>query len=316
VKGIARIFPWIGCFLCMTTAYARAKQPSASDANTAGQPATFTFTSFDPPGSVFTQAWAINNEGIVVGDYSDSSGAFFGYKRLSNGSFNAPITVAGENVYTDGINDYGVMAGYSSVGAGQGYPPPNPITTFTLLKGVYTDFTLGPDTQINAINNEGDFAGIFEENSGNYPGFLHVASTGSTEVFSVAGSDFTFAYGLNRKDVVVGLYRATVTSTAFGAFVRHPSGKILTFGFPGASSSGATNINNCGTIAGVFTDSAVAYHGFYGALNSFTQMDYPGAVWTIVTGMNDRGEIVGQYVDASEVLHGFIATPSVPSCSP
>jgi len=317
VKAIARIFPWMGCFLCMTTALARAKQPAgAGDANRAGQPATFTFTSFDPPGSVVTQAWAINNEGAVVGDYADSTGTYFGYKRLSNGSFTAPITVAGENVYTDGLNDFGLIAGYSSVGTGQGYPPPNPVTTFTLSSGVYTDFTIGTDTQINAINNNGDFAGIFEENSSRYPGFLHVAATGSTEEFSVAGSDFTFAYGLNRKDVVVGIYKATAASAAFGAFIRNASGTILTFVFPGASSSGATSINECGTIVGVFTDSAGANHGFYGKLGGFTQIDYPQATWTIVTGMNDHGEIVGHYLDASGVLHGFVATPPVPSCSP
>lgn len=317
MKVMARIFPWIGCFLCMTTGLARAKQPAGSGgANRPGQPVTFTFTNIDPPGSLATEAWAINNEGVVVGSYVDSSKTVLGYKRLSNGSFNAPITVAGENVYLDGLNDHGVMTGYSSVGVGQDYPPPNPITTFTLSHGVYTDFTIGPDTQINAINNNGDFTGVFEEDSSEYPGFLHLASTNSTEVFSVAGAGFTFAYGLNRKDVVVGLYKATATSAAFRAFIRNEAGTIRTFGFPGASSSGASSINDCDTIVGAFTDTAGSYHGFYGKVGNFTQMDYPGAIWTILTGMNDHGEIVGQYVDTSDVLHGFIATPPVPSCSP
>jgi hypothetical protein len=45
-----------------------------------------TFTTFDPPGSVFTDNAGINAEGTVMGFYLDASFAFHGYVRAPNGT--------------------------------------------------------------------------------------------------------------------------------------------------------------------------------------------------------------------------------------
>jgi probable HAF family extracellular repeat protein len=47
----------------------------------------FTFITFDPPGSVFTQASSINNQGQIVGFFSDSSGEGHGFLRNKDGTF-------------------------------------------------------------------------------------------------------------------------------------------------------------------------------------------------------------------------------------
>jgi hypothetical protein len=38
-----------------------------------------TFTRFDPPGSIFTEAIGINAAGHIVGDYIDASGKLHGF---------------------------------------------------------------------------------------------------------------------------------------------------------------------------------------------------------------------------------------------
>jgi probable HAF family extracellular repeat protein len=45
-----------------------------------------TFTTIDPPGSDFTQAFDINARGQIVGDYRDASGTYHGF-LLDKGIF-------------------------------------------------------------------------------------------------------------------------------------------------------------------------------------------------------------------------------------
>jgi uncharacterized membrane protein len=320
VNFISRSFLWMGFFACMTTALGLASQAQSSSdskARVANEAqTTFTFTSFDPPGSTYTQAWAINNQGTVVGDYADSNSVFSGFKRYKSGQISRPIRIAGKNVYMDGINDSGVLSGYYSTGAGQGYPPPNPITTFTYYGGTDSDFTVGPLTQINALNNNGDLVGIYQQDSTTYAGFLHDKADGSTAMFSVPGNEFTFAYGMNNSDTVVGLYRSTVLATTQRAFRRRADGTLTTFAAFGSDYTAATTLNDCGTIVGAFADTSGVFHGFYGKLNNFKQIDFPGSTFTIITGINNHGEMVGGYNSSDGAFHGFIATPAVPSCSP
>lgn len=268
---------------------------------------TFNFTSFDPPGSLETHALAVNKAGTIVGYYLDSSNYYVGYVRANNGVFSKPIQKSGDNLYATGINDTGVIAGY--------YYTPSAETSFTLTKGVLTDFAYnGLQTQINKINDNGDLIGIYVESSTSYPGFMYVAATSTTVTFSVTNGAATFAEGLNKNDVIVGDY-TTIPFGNYGAFVRSAGGTIETFGFIGASQTFASGINDCNVIVGTFYDSSNFQHGYYGRLNAFTQLDYPGAVQTIVDGINNHGELVGRYIDGSGFSHGFLATPPSPSCT-
>jgi len=267
---------------------------------------TFTFTSFDPPGSQETHAYAVNNNGAIVGYYLDSRNAYVGYERSKTGAFSKPIQ-QGVNLYATGLNDYGVISGYY-------YPSTGNEVSFTLSKGVYTDFAYDTYvTQVNSINDNGDLAGIYVENATLYPGFLYVAATNTTVSFSVPGAAATFAEGLNQHDVVVGEY-TTIPYSTYQSFVRTATGKIDTFSFPGAAQTYGVAINDCDIIAGSFPDSSGLLHGFYGKVNSFTQIDYPEAVQTVVDGINNHGNLVGSYFDTSGFRHGFLAVPATPSC--
>lgn len=270
---------------------------------------TFTFTSFDPPASIETHAFAVNNAGSVVGYYKDSStGLYVGYERSKAGTFSRPIKMAGDNLYATGLNDSGVISGYYYTSSAE--------ISFTLSAGQFTDFAYnGFETQVDRINNNGDLTGLYVETTALFPGFLYVKSTNTTVTFNVPGAAATFGEGVNKKDYVVGTYTDTIPYTTFQSFLRTPTGAITMFSFPGALQTYAEQINDCNVIAGSFLDASNVNHGFYGKLNHFTQLDYPGAVQTALDGINNRGQLVGSYFDAVGFRHGFIAMPSTLSCS-
>jgi hypothetical protein len=70
------------------------------------------FQSFDVPSSTlkFTQAWDINPDGNIVGDFQDSAGVFHGFLRTSGGytSIDFPAATAS---HAQGINPGGAIAG-------------------------------------------------------------------------------------------------------------------------------------------------------------------------------------------------------------
>ncbi len=267
---------------------------------------TFNFTSFDPPGSLETHAFSVNTAGSIVGYYLNSKNLYVGYERSKNGKFSAPIKMAGDNLYATGLNDSNVVSGY--------YLPPGTEISFTYANQTFTDFSVfGDQTQVDRINNNGDLTGIYIASPTSYPGFL---SKGGTSVsFNVPGAAATFGEGLNTSDVVVGSYTNTIPYGSFQSFMRNPSGKITTFTYPGAVQTFAEQINDCNVIVGSFLDSSNINHGFYGKLNSFTELDYPGAPQTIIEGINKLGEITGSYYDSAGFRHGFLATPTSPSCT-
>jgi|SRR5579862_7263910 len=291
----------------MTGCVSVAAAISLISASAALSQVTFTFTSFDPPGSAETYAYSVNSHGNVVGTYRDSStNLYAGYVRESDGTFTKPIQMSGKNTWTTGINDYGVISGYSSV-------------SFTFSEGVFTEFPSihGDLTRVNRINNNGDLTGWYVVlctfaccplghcRPPTYYGFLYVASTGMTEEFPGG----TSGYGLNKRDAVVGAL------TSLPAFLRSPGGTFKDFTFPGSYQTIAEQINDCGAIVGGFFDFARMEHGFYGTASGQTELDYPGSMQTEIDGINNYGELVGSYIDTSGIRHGFIATPSVPFCS-
>jgi hypothetical protein len=276
--------------------------------------ATFTFTSFDPPGSSATAAWGINTYGTIVGSYSAPGGVIYGFERTTKGTYYQPIKLSGENVYINGINTSQVKSGYYSASPLTGYPPNSSVTSFTRSGTTDTDFSVGPDTEIYSLNNKGDLVGIYQENSTTYPAFFYEAATNTTTTFSVPGAEFTFAYGINDPEVIVGASKETESSTTYQGFLRRADGHIATVAFKDAISNIAYNINECNVMVGAFTDAAGATHGFYGKVNALTELDYPGATATWATGINNSSKIGGQYTDAKGVLHGFLAVPTPLNC--
>ncbi len=73
-----------------------------------------------------------------------------------------------------------------------------------------------------------------------------------------------------------------------------------------AGQSWAYSINNWNDIAGAYTDSSGALHGYVRhADRSITHVDFPDAIDTQAFGVNDVGTVIGIYNDAQGNAHAF-----------
>src|ERR1039457_5356566 len=79
-----------------------------------GQAQTYSYSTFDPPGSANTAVNGMNNAGQIVGSYRDSTGVTHSFLRSADGATYTPIVVPGSQPYTtttDGINNLGQIVG-------------------------------------------------------------------------------------------------------------------------------------------------------------------------------------------------------------
>jgi probable HAF family extracellular repeat protein len=80
-----------------------------------------------------------------------------------------------------------------------------------------------------------------------------------------------------------------------------------TIDFPGAVSTFAFGLNNCGEVVGFYFDAAGTQHGFlFSNKDGFKTIDVPSAVATGLLGINDSHDIVGGWLDDSGILHGVL----------
>jgi hypothetical protein len=253
----------------------------------------------------------INDAGVVVGHYTDSS--FANHSFLDQGGHFTPITIAGATSITaTALNDAGTIAGY--------YTDANGIHGFTLAGTTLTTFD-DPNavhgTYLYGINNQGVLAGYYYDTN-------FVAHS-----FTLTGNNFTpitdypGAVPPPPQDVTVGTFAQGINDSGrvVGIAVGHQIG-IIGFQFdgtnstpitvPGAIKTYARGINNAGDVVGSYTLSG--NHGFVEIGGTFTQLDYnnnPSAVLTTdAYGINQSGVIGGTYLDLNAHAHGFIATPA------
>ncbi len=169
-----------------------------------------TYTQLDFPGATgFTVALGVNSSGEVVGIYDDPvTGDADGY--LLSGSTYTSIVVPGATyTYTEGLNKYGVVAGYYFDTSGNSHG-------FTWNKGTITTIDYGngyPNTYLAGINDSGVMIGGYGSNetigSIFYPwehGFLYSSGTFSTFDVPFGDVQVTQPWGMNNKGEIVGGY--------------------------------------------------------------------------------------------------------------
>lgn len=290
------------------------------------------FISFDVPGSTFTGASAINQDGAVVGRYIDKAGTSHGY-LLKDGKFTT-IDYPGA-VYTNawGINSQGDIVGVhyedatkiaNSVGA----------HGFLLQQGAYTALDYpGKFGLIPAhINDAGQIVGC-NHDDGPSTGLL-MGMHGfmfSNNSWSQLSMEMTMNNGITADGSVIAGLLGDGTGNYHGYLASN--GVVLPFDFPFSISTQPWDISPSGDkVVGFYTDAAKKTHGFLMWLGdsvhsigtfglnpqleligpfAFVSIDYPGSTSTSAYGINSRGDVVGRYVDAAGNTHGFFYSPGL-----
>ncbi len=139
-----------------------------------------TYTSIDFPGAAaFTQAWKINDAGLIAGRYVGTSDGKDHMFVLSNGSFTSLPDVPGafETAVDEdgGLNSVGhIVSQYSSSKHCGLFTSVGCLHGFLLSGGVYTtfDFPGATETLAFGVNSFDDIVGAYIDSSGGVHGYL------------------------------------------------------------------------------------------------------------------------------------------------
>jgi hypothetical protein len=142
----------------------------------------------------------------------------------------------------------------------------------------------------------------------------------------------TTGLGINAAGDITGIYitapNASTPNLAHGFIRSATTGAFTPIDAPGAGTAKnegtfAFSIDTAGDVAGMYSDSVDAYHGFVRAAGgTFTPFDVPGAPTairhrgTVPLSSNAGGDIAGFYVDANAVRHGFVRAAASGTITP
>jgi probable HAF family extracellular repeat protein len=296
------------------------------------------------PGTVVSEASALNNRGDVVGDASDDSGAT---QLFTYGS--GALSAIGVSGHAYDINERGTIVGSVTAGSDS--------RAFAASGGTVRDLgTFGGAFSVaRAVNERGDVVGEAQTAAGSIHAFLY-RDGAMTDLFPGAAG-VSLAAGINARGDIVGsdghawLYRRgqlthlTTPQDSSGsvavdvnergeivgtagevrglwseAFV-YADGQLRLLGRDGFHSSLAAAINDAGEIVGELSQDAPGpntHHGFVyrdGALHDLNTLVGPASEWTIENAfdINDHGEIAAVGTSQSGAglrRHALLLVPS------
>lgn len=293
---------------------------TALRAGRVGDPLSYTFVTLSVPGASNTDAWDINNEGVIVGHYLADS-VTHGFVRAVSGAYSTLDVPGAVFTQATAINDRAEIAGT--------YRLPRDSILHAFLRapnGAFATIDVPGATSSlpRGLNEHGDVT--FEATvAGHITAYVRssAAYLNIEPLPSFAGAPVTFSYasGINNHRAVVGRYD-TAASGARGFLLdslstSRSAGGYTTLHFPDASSSAALGIDDKGVVVGGYTMDAVR-HGYVLVDGDYATLDVPGCSSTIVLGamtcttprkINDSGQIVGFYGAGGNAVRGFLAHP-------
>ncbi len=270
------------CFfaLAVVIAAASAQAPPAP---------TFKFSNVKAKGAIETDTYAVNNAGVIAGDYVDSSGVQHGMilNKAKVTSFDGP---AGSTLIAAyGINNSNVVVGW--------YADSNGIpTSFMYANGTFTPiaFPKGASTEANGINDNGWIVGTYLDTKSVQHGFYW--DTKKYHAITVKKAFSTTAWAINNSNVIT-VFTSNSSGVPVDAFLLSGT-KFTNVDVPGAAGSALHGIDTAGDLDYTTFDSSNNRHGvlFQVSTGAFTTYDDPkGVDGTRADGINDSLEMVGRY---------------------
>jgi hypothetical protein len=193
----------------------------------------------------FTEGRGINDSGTVVGDYTDSAGAFEGF-FLNHNTF---TNYDPEPTFTIvlGVNNAGDFSG--SVIPSSGIQ-----SAFVSIGGVMTDFVVprAAATLAYQINTTNTSCGYYIDTAGLTHGYYRNPDGTLHAGIDPAGSTGTIVFGNNDANFIVGRYSDAGGVTHGFLFI--PPRRFVVYDFPGATFTSLNGINGSNQIVGRYTD--------------------------------------------------------------
>jgi hypothetical protein len=287
-----RVCTLLSTILALSSLAAFGQQPASS----VELLATF---DYPRPGTAFTAAWGINNNGVVAGTFTWKQHEH-GYVRNASGAFGPPITVSPTaRTMVQAINIDGLVAGYSIDTDGE--------HGFFYQDGIVTHYDVPNSTAtlIFGLNDAGDFTGLYTTSGVTLP---YANIEGSIINPAPPNAEFTWANGINNHDEIAGYYEDSSDPGHTHGFFRARSGNtVAPIDYPRTSDTQFLGLNDQGTLVGVWYDEHDLSHGLVlRNLTEFISFDVPGARQTILTGINNSNIISGFYF-VGNTGSGFIA---------
>jgi probable HAF family extracellular repeat protein len=281
-------------------------------ATAASQCPTFTYkdVTVNVSGALETDSYAINDSGVIAGDYIDSTGVQHG--MLMKGS--QVKTIDNPDCAASTLTFYGVNS--TGVAAGQCYlNSTGLLAALVWNQGKFTTLVPPDSTTANAsgINDNGDVVGSYTDSSGQQHGFVY--SNGKyVKLDPPSDAGLTVgAWSLNNQGYVT-IYTES-SAPQYLSYVTPDLGKTyIPFAYSGAGSLGTVihGINNKNGIDGTYYDANSGTHGIAYYKGEFCTLDDPNSTnATRADGINDSFEMVGRYTDStSGATVGYSVVPN------
>jgi len=208
-----------------------------------------------------------------------------------------------------GINNAGKIAGYFGSGA-SGHPNKGYTLSKPYHQHNYTNenFPGSMQTQVTAINNEGDTAGFWVDGNGNNFGFIEWNGVFTSYQDPNTGTGtVNQLLGLNAHGIAVGFY-TDGNGVNHGYEVHQNTGNFTEIVPPGGNNVTAAGINDDGDVVGFLTASNGNIASFLLQGTTFSEFEFPHSPNTTALGVNRFDQIVGVYVDSMGKMHGFVLT--------
>lgn len=273
----------------------------------AAPPLTFTFSDVHANKTATeTDSYAVNNGGVIAGDYVDAKGVQHGMilagTKLTTVNKPGCQTTGGAtgSIAFFGINSAGAVAGWC-ISTKTGLD-----IAFMYANGKFTpiNFPKSNGTQATGINDKGEIVGLYLDSTNTSHGFSKIGTKYTS--IDVKGGTNTVAWAVNNNGQIT-VY-ATNSSGDFVSFLKTGSTfKKISDPKAGAVGTVVHAPNNKGDIDGTYfnSDGTETFGFLFHGGKYYDVIDPKGPTLTRADGLNDKLEMVGRYSPSTGGNFGY-----------